>query len=724
MRLLIRLICMGMLASICYPISGVFAQDYRELQYAEVTGVNYLFSEPNQSLLIIESTVQNLSFESNKGVVSVELVEPGVWHVRLESGVQLVKIRAEGFLPLELHRYTYKQKTVRKIRVTAFGASGGFDINRPELTLLFDVVSDDEEVYVQLDNNPPQKMSFAAGAVTLRPTSGQHSVLVFASGRVWETTLTLEPGEMRKETVQLRSGTTENLDEVQLGNLFIESNPAGATIFLNQVKQQGLTPLTLNDLRPGTYDIEIVADLHLPTTRTVEVRELTYTDVNEDLTPNYGRVRIASEPAGALVYINDQQRGITPLDIPRFDAGQYQLRLVQQLYYEEIDTFSVEPGIGFERTYELKPQFGSLTVTSTPPGAIIEVDGANWGTTPQTRNQVFSGTHVVRVLKENYYTQEKQVEIFDGTHPEIPFLLSSSVGFLAVESTPPGATVTVTETGERLGVTPLRDVALDPGTYTLQLELDNYETADRSVPVSLAGTPSIAVDLVRKTGHLRVETSPPRANVFLNGTRHGTTPTLINDLPTGTYTIRVEKNGYDIQESIITVQYREITDYSQSLGTEGTELWKTRRNQARLFSIVPGGGQIASPNQWWRGVLYMGGMGAAGFLVYQANADFTSAEDDYNAAMAGYRSSISQTEIDLYFENATDAHQEMDSSQQQMNIMIIAASSVYAISIIDAWLFGGGPKPVATGNADASVDWQPIASVTEKHLCLGISLQF
>ncbi len=710
-------LCMAMAA----PLA---AQDLGTLEWTEIDASTVIFPDPTQSLLIVESTVVNLSFESNRGIISAEEQETGVWHVRLEPGVQAVTIRAAGFLPLKLPaRPPYNAREARKIRVTGFGKTGGFDTNRPELHLRLEQAFDDA-IFVQIDDNPPQKMAFQSGSVTLRPSTGRHTVKVFAGGRVWTKAVNLERGETYSETVEFTAAARETLADVQPGHIFIESEPPGATVFLNQVEQPGATPLTLGDLRPGGYTIEVVSDLYLPETRTVQVNELEYSDVKVELTPNFGRLYINTKPTGALVYINDQQRGTTPLEIQRFNAGQYRLRIVQQLYYEAQDTFRIEPGGGFEKTYELKPQFGSMTVTSTPPGAEVEVDGELWGTTPASRAQVFSGTHMVRVSKENYYPQEKQVEVFDGQHREMPFLLSSSVGFLMVESDPPGARVTIRETGQRLGRTPLKEIALDPGTYTLVIELEDHKPHEQSIPVSLAGTPPISVDLERKTGHLRVESDPPRATVYLNGRRQGQTPTVVQDHPTGTYTLRLEKSGHDSYEGTVVIREDETTRFNCSLGTEGTQRWMVERKRARLWSIAPGGGQFVSPGQEWRGYLYVGGIAAAGYMFYQSSQNYTASEDEYDTSMQEYHNANSQDDIDRHFAGATTAYDDMETANRDITMFAAVAGGVYLVSIADAWFFGGGPRPVTSMAAENETGVSTFTSVSNNTPLIGIQLRF
>jgi cytoskeleton protein RodZ len=54
-----------------------------------------------------------------------------------------------------------------------------------------------------------------------------------------------------------------------------------------------------------------------------------------------------------------------------------------------------------------------MTVTSTPPGARVTVDGIGWGETPITIREVPGGRKVVRVTKDGYESQQQIVSIPD-----------------------------------------------------------------------------------------------------------------------------------------------------------------------------------------------------------------------------------------------------------------------------------------------------------------------
>jgi serine/threonine-protein kinase len=149
-------------------------------------------------------------------------------------------------------------------------------------------------------------------------------------------------------------------------------------------------------------------------------------------------------------------------------------------------------------------EVGRLLVRSTPAGALVFVDGKEVGPTPQTVRDLPSGTHVVRIVRNGYTTEERRVAItaarpaqsitvelarqraaVDRTPtvpaPSTPGTVGRFVGVLVVDSRPSGASVFVD--GKLAGKTPVEVSSVDAGSHALRIELDGYQRWTSAVRV-------------------------------------------------------------------------------------------------------------------------------------------------------------------------------------------------------------------------------------------------
>jgi serine/threonine protein kinase len=144
---------------------------------------------------------------------------------------------------------------------------------------------------------------------------------------------------------------------------------------------------------------------------------------------------------------------------------------------------------------------GRIVVRSTPVGADVTVDGRDYGQTPVAIYDLSTGAHHVRVSRNGYDAQERQVTITE-TRPTRAMTVSlsrvrggntaaqaatstaaqGSTGALSVDSRPASAKVFVD--GRAAGTTPvtLPDVAV--GDHTIRLELDGYRSWTSSIRVT------------------------------------------------------------------------------------------------------------------------------------------------------------------------------------------------------------------------------------------------
>ena len=168
-------------------------------------------------------------------------------------------------------------------------------------------------------------------------------------------------------------------------------------------------------------------------------------------------VSFDSTPQGALVDIDDQVIGETPCSRPLF-PGNYDLALKKPRYVTQRKILEVTPEGENKIDIVLIPDFGWLTVTSTPSGLPVSIDDDLLSITPLGKTEIDCGPHEVVIDSEQYYREGKRIFIERGEHEEIditPTPINGGLKVLAVDGEGNAIEGDVLIDGERIG-----------GTYT------------------------------------------------------------------------------------------------------------------------------------------------------------------------------------------------------------------------------------------------------------------
>lgn len=130
------------------------------------------------------------------------------------------------------------------------------------------------------------------------------------------------------------------------GAMQLFTSPAGAEVWIDGEKQQGVTPLSVNDIIIGDHKVEYKRKGCRPETLTVTVTENGNTQSNTSLR-DYFTINVLTNPAGAALYLNGMSKGITPVEISG-DAGNYELKFIKDKYVTKKKTYTLDgnsPGI-------------------------------------------------------------------------------------------------------------------------------------------------------------------------------------------------------------------------------------------------------------------------------------------------------------------------------------------------------------------------------------------
>jgi serine/threonine-protein kinase len=163
-------------------------------------------------------------------------------------------------------------------------------------------------------------------------------------------------------------------------------------------------------------------------------------------TPTTGTVLVESEPPGAQVTLDGEDRGQTPLELAEVAFGDHEVGLALKGYEEQ----SLDVSLSAETpTAELHAELarrqptstsGTVRFVSVPPGAAVFVDGRRIGITPLDGVRLKAGDHDVSFTLDDHDRWAGQVRVAAGRRLNVERELSPS----APETPPPPPPVDTT----------------------------------------------------------------------------------------------------------------------------------------------------------------------------------------------------------------------------------------------------------------------------------------
>jgi len=286
-----------------------------------------------------------------------------------------------------------------------------------------------------------------------------------------------------------------------------------------------------------------------------------------------GSLSISSNPKGARVFLDNDYKGETPLDIKNIATGQYSLKLVLPGYQEWTSTVIVLPVLTVKISTDLvpkeEPDYGSISVNSNPQGARVYLDNAYKGDTPLNIRNVATGRHSIRIMLSGYEEWSRDITVSSQVERiSVDLKTQRAYGSISINSDPSGADIYLND--EYKGLTPLNLQNISAGKYTVKIFLPGYEEWVDEVLVSPSRTARVYAELTSRPnyGSVSIYCDQKDAKVFLNGTYKKTiteTRTVLEDVKTGNYEIVIIKDGFRAWVEDIEVYFDEVTSVDATM---------------------------------------------------------------------------------------------------------------------------------------------------------------
>ncbi len=330
----------------------------------------------------------------------------------------------------------------------------------------------------------------------------QHTVGISLPGYdTWIQTYSRNPAPGGTVTVQAYLQPAQNT-----GSVYVTSVPTGATATLDTGDSYN-TPCSFPVVPTGTHTLTVFMSGYQPYYVSLKVDAGQTTTINAALTPvaTRGNLQVYSSPAGASVYVDGNYYGTTPATVGNLAAGTHTVSLRLAGYAEYSTTVSISAGstTAVNPTLSSSPSYGSISVTSTPAGAGIYLDGTYQGKTglgqPFNIVSMQPGIHEILLSLPGYQDYSATITVNAGviTPVFVKFVAAPAQedGNINIASSPSGAEIYVDNVYQ--GYSPLTVHNVAAGTHTVLMKLSGYDdwqttvqvTAGQTVPVTATFTP-------------------------------------------------------------------------------------------------------------------------------------------------------------------------------------------------------------------------------------------
>lgn len=216
----------------------------------------------------------------------------------------------------------------------------------------------------------------------------------------------------------------------------------------------GTTPIEDYEIRPGTHNVQFVAERYLTELSSIDVEGgHERASLNVGMTPSWAPVTVTSSPPGADIRVDDRVLGETPA-VLELTAGEREIEVTLAGYNpwrRQVAVVADEPQELPQA--ELVLADGRIILSSEPEDAIVSRNGEYLGRTPLDLNVRPNVEQRLTLSKAGYIDETVALTLDPGSRESLELELIESLGQVEFISSPVGAAVMIN--GRAAGVTPL-----------------------------------------------------------------------------------------------------------------------------------------------------------------------------------------------------------------------------------------------------------------------------
>ena len=174
----------------------------------------------------------------------------------------------------------------------------------------------------------------------------------------------------------------------------------------------------------GSHAIRLERDSYLPYEDHIVVTKGNLTEKKIVMVVSPCTLNVSSAPSGAQVFLNNQLRGTTPLELKDLPAGSYKITLSHDGYDQVEETLELAAGSSNRKDFILASSQGGIELNIYPAGVKVFLNVREVGTVHQGETQIQTrllqignlapGTYIVKAVHKRANPEFRKIRVNKG----------------------------------------------------------------------------------------------------------------------------------------------------------------------------------------------------------------------------------------------------------------------------------------------------------------------
>lgn len=280
-------------------------------------------------------------------------------------------------------------------------AQGTPDAPKAAETGVLQIAAPVDGAVVYIDNE-----EVGTAPITQYVPAGPHMIRIAADGYdPYVRKVTVKPGARARITASLLKGG---------GTVEFQSTAPGARVVIDE-KGTSAVPVRLKDIPTGDHSWRVTAPGHEPAVGEFTLRDRGNVFVMAELISSRGLFVVTTEPPGARVMLDGEDKGVTPLSLEGVSQGEHVVDLTLDGYARTFQLVDTSDGAKGEVVTTLSSKGGKAIIKTGSADATVKVAGVVVGSGKKiTVPKLARGRYAVEVDKPGAKTATGRIKIGDS----------------------------------------------------------------------------------------------------------------------------------------------------------------------------------------------------------------------------------------------------------------------------------------------------------------------